>query len=191
MRARLTTLVLAGALMAAPTDAQHPQRRGQAADSGMMAAGMHMMMAGPEMVLHLREPLELSPAQVQRIEAIRDSVQREHRPHAHAAMRAMGEAGAMLEASNPDLSRYEARLREAADHYVQAHAAMARGWLRAREVLTPEQRSNLRFGMKVMQQMMAEHMQAMMPGMMGMMRQMMPGTMPGRMPDTTRRPPRG
>ena len=80
-----------------------------------------------------------------------------------AAMQTMREADSLLDMPSRDLSRYEAKLKDAANHHVQAHLAMTRAWLEAREVLTPEQRSNLQFGMKVMRQMMRERM----PGMMG------------------------
>ena len=172
MRARTTFLLLGGMLVAAPLYAQEHQHGQQQPEEqgGMMQ--MQQMMPGPMMILQLREPLGLTQAQVGRLEAIRDRVQGEHQPHMQAAMRAMQEAQALLEGPTPDLSRYEAKLREAADHHVQAHVPMARAWLEAREVLTPEQRSNLQFGMKVMQQMMRERMQ----GMMGEMR---PGMMQG------------
>lgn len=70
----------------------------------------------------------------------------------------------LLLAASLEQARYEAKLREAANQHVQAHLAMTRGWLEARAVLTPEQRSNLEFGVKVMRQMMQERMQGMMGG---------------------------
>lgn len=165
MRARATMLLLAGVLLSGPVYAQEHQhgQRQPAEPGGMMQ--MKGMMPGPMVFLQLREPLGLTQAQVQRIEAIRGRVQREHQPHMQAAMQAMRDAERLLDVPAPDLSRYEAKLKDRANHHVQAHLAMARAWLDAREVLTPEQRSNLQFGVKVMQQMMRERMQGMMGGM--------------------------
>jgi Spy/CpxP family protein refolding chaperone len=159
-------LLLAGTVLGAPLVAQeraHGQR--QPTDSGgmmqMHAMQMQAMMPGPMMILQLREPLKLTADQVKRIEAIRDSMQRLHDPHMHAAMQAMHQAEQMLEAPAADLSGYEAKLKEGANHLVLGHLTMTRGWLAAREVLTPEQRNNMEFGMKVMKMMMAERMQSM------------------------------
>ena len=158
MKSLATMLLIAGSLLTGPVYAQEHQH-GQPAGAG----GMMQMMPGPMIILQLREPLGLTQTQVQRIEAIRDRAQREHEPHMQAAMQTMREADSLLDMPSRDLSRYEAKLKDAANHHVQAHLAMTRGWLEAREVLTPEQRSNLQFGLKVMRQMMRERM----PGMMG------------------------
>ena len=163
MKARVTTLLLAASLLSVPAYAQeHQHGQRQPPES----AGMMEMqgMPSPAMILQLREPLGLTQAQVQRIEAIRDRVEREHQPHMQAAMKAMREADGLLGAAALEQARYEAKLREAANQHVQAHLAMTRGWLEARAVLTPEQRSNLEFGVKVMRQMMQERMQGMMGG---------------------------
>ena len=166
MRIRVTMLVLAGMLLSAPAYAQehqHGQRQPPESVGMMEMRGM----PGPAVILQLREPLGLTTAQVQRIDAIRDRVEREHQPHMQAAMQAMQEAEGLLKAAAADLSRYEAKLKEAANHHVLAHLAMTRGWVESRAVLTPEQRSNLDFGVKVMQQMMRERMQGMTGGRSG------------------------
>lgn len=155
MRARAMMMLLAAAMLSAPAYAQeHEHGQRQPAQPG----GMMEMMPGPALILRLREPLGLTSAQVERIEAIRDRAQREHQPHMQAAMQAMREADALLETSAPDLARFEARLKDCANHHVQAHLAMTRALLEAREVLTPEQRSNFQFGIKLMQQMMRDGM---------------------------------
>ena len=183
MRVAIAMVLLAIGSLSRGAGAQQHQHEQQPARpegtvpmQGMMQMPMQGMVPGPGMILQLRGPLSLTDAQVRRIEAIRDRREESHMPHAQAAMRAMQDAAGMLEASTPDLSRYEAKLREAANHHVLAHAAMARTWLEAREVLTPEQRSNLRFGMQLMQQMASERMQ----GMHGMMDTMRSGGMPER-----------
>lgn len=179
MRVRATMLLLSGLLLAAPAYAQgypdgpQPGRQGgRMRLQGMMMHGS-MMVPGPMMILQLREPLGLTQAQVTQIEAIRDRVQGEHQAHMQAAMRAMQEADGLLEASDPDVSRYEAKLKEAADSHVQAQLTMARAWVEAREVLTPEQRSDLQFATRVMRQMMRQRMQP----MQMMMQEMHPGMM--------------
>lgn len=164
MRNVAIAIVLGGLLAAAPAFAQQHQHGQQPAEPGgmMQMQGMHgMMMPGPMMILRLREPLGLTEAQAQRLEALREREQQAHHPHMMAAMQAMQEANRMLEQPDADLARYEAKLREAADHMVQAHLAMARTGQEAREILTPEQRSKLQTGME-------------------MMRHMMPGAGPGR-----------
>jgi Spy/CpxP family protein refolding chaperone len=183
MRVAIAILLLAIGILPRGADAQQHQHGQQPARpegavpmQGMMQMPMQGMMPGPDMILELRGPLNLTDVQVRRIETIRDRAGESHVPHAQAAMRAMQEAAGLLEAATPDISRYEAKLREAANHHVLAHAAMARMWLDVREVLTPEQRSNLRFGMQLMQQMMFERMQ----GMQGMRDTMRPGGLPER-----------
>ena len=181
MRVVIAMLLLAVGVLSRDAGAQqHEHGQQPARPEGMMQMQgmmpMQGMMRGPGTVLQFRGPLNLTDAQVQRIETIRDRAGEAHQPHMQAAMRAMQEAAGMLETPTPDMSGYEAKLREAANHHVLAHATMARAWLEAREVLTAEQRSNLQFGMRMMQQMMSERMQ----GMQGMMDTMRPGGMPAR-----------
>ena len=79
-----------------------------------------------------------------------------------------------MSTGTPDLEAYEARLREATSHMVQARVAMARAGVEARQVLTPEQRDRLSFARQMMREMR--------PGTMGggMMGQgMMDGGMMG------------
>lgn len=170
---RVTTLLLGAMLIAAPLAAQGtPQGRMQGqrqhGDTGdMMVMPMHAMMASPAMILRLREPLELTDTQVQRIEAIHSRVQREHQPHIQAAKEAMHEAAALLDTASLDVSLYEAKLREAGNHMVLANVTLARGWVEARQVLTEEQRSNLQFGARVLEQIMAQRMRNAMEAMGG------------------------
>lgn len=177
MRSRAMMIVaVGGLLLAAPLFAQTPQQRPMMQMDGMM--GMMGTQASPQMILRMRETLELTDEQVQRIEAIQGEMQKAHQPHMHAAMQAMQEAQRLLDPDSPDWDRYEAQLREATDHHVQAHVAMARASVDARNVLTAEQRERLGTGMKMMQ-----------GGMPGMMERMGPGMMPqGQNP--TEHPPR-
>lgn len=170
MVGRAFMIAVAAGLLAGPATAQvQQQQHQQMPDTGAMMAQMQAMMPmmtpGPSMILRMREALELTPQQVQRLERIRDSVEQAYEPHAEQAKTALREAASVLESETPDLSRYEAKLLEAANHHVLAHVSRTRGWLQAREVLTAEQRSNVEFGMKVMRQMMAEQVHEAMGGM--------------------------
>ncbi|HEX7123503.1 MAG TPA: Spy/CpxP family protein refolding chaperone [Gemmatimonadaceae bacterium] len=166
MKARALIIAMAAVLLADTGMTQVPQRQQRqerhASDTGMMMAHMRSMMPtmmpGPSTILRMREALKLTPDQVQRLERIRDSVQQTRGPHQEQAMAALREASNILDEPNPDLSRYEAKLKEAANHFVLAHVSRTRGWIEARQVLTEEQRSNVDFGLRVMQQLVAEQM---------------------------------
>jgi Spy/CpxP family protein refolding chaperone len=161
-------LVLGLVLLAAtPCAAQHqPPRGGQPMQMPMM---MQMPMTGmsPGMLLRMREHLGLTDEQVRRLEAVQGRAQAAHRQHMPAAMAPMHEAMGILQGERPDFAQYEAKLRQAAEHLVAAHVAMARAMVEARAVLTAEQQGRLRGGMSMMHEMMREHMQQMMGGMMG------------------------
>lgn len=142
---RWSILALAGILMSTPVLAQ----QGQQMSSGMpmMQQGTQQCMAmmggpSPAMLLQHRDVLGLSADQVRRLEAIQDRAQTA-RPGMKPAMQAHMAAAELLESDAPDLKAYEARLREAADHMVRAHAAMARLNVEARGVLTAPQRAKL------------------------------------------------
>lgn len=62
-------------------------------------------------------------------------------------------ASELLDSDSPDLAAYEARLREATDHMVQAYTAMARASVEARQLLTPEQRDRLSVARQMIHQM--------------------------------------
>lgn len=166
---------LALLLGARAAGAQEHQHGAPAEQAGMMDMGGMMMMGVPDadMILHMKAPLALTAAQVKRLEAIRTQARQAAKPHMDAAMAAHRAANAMLEASSPDYARFQAKLREAAEQMVRAHVEMAKGAVQARAVLTPEQRSNVRFGTRMMQQMMQERGMAMMGGGMA------PGMTPG------------
>lgn len=129
----------------------------------MMGGVMPGMMQGPGMVLRLRGALDLSDRQVERLEAIHESARPEMQGHMSEAMRAFQVAERLLEPAAPDLEAYRRGLREAAEHMVLAHAAMASADVRAREVLTPQQRQRLEVARDVMREM---HRGCMGPGMM-------------------------
>ncbi|MFO7892818.1 MAG: Spy/CpxP family protein refolding chaperone [Longimicrobiales bacterium] len=120
----------------------------------MMQSGMMMGMAmGPGMVLRLQESLGLTEDQVTELETLRDSAQSTMRQHMMQGMQVMHAASEQLGSDSPDLDAYEARVREATNHMVQAHTAMARAAVEARQVLTPEQRERLALARSMMKEM--------------------------------------
>lgn len=139
-------IATAALLVSAPAMAQHHGHRhgGDRQDHqmGMMAEHCKAMMGGmpPAMVLQHGEQLGLTSDQVQRIEAIQA---RMGAGHMQAVMAAHREAAEILEADRPDFRAYEAKLRDAAGHMVQAHVDMARATVETRNVLTAEQRAQL------------------------------------------------
>jgi Spy/CpxP family protein refolding chaperone len=114
----------------------HEQRMGMMAEHCPMKGG-----AQPAMILLHADHLGLSQDQVRRIEAIRDRT--DGAAHMQGAMATQRQAAELLQAEQPDLAAFEARLRQAADHMVQAHTTMARAAVDARAILTPEQRASL------------------------------------------------
>lgn len=206
MRRVIAAWTVAAALVAAPAMAQghHGARQDSArggmgmmqGQAGMMQGGMMQMMqgmhgqqgmmggmmgmaAGPGMILRLQESLELTEDQVTQLEALRDSAAQQMRQHMMQGMQTMRAASELLDPASTDLEGYEAQLREASNHMVLAHTAMARAGVEARELLTAEQRERL----ELARSMMMEMRQGEMPqGMMedgGMQGDMQGGMMRG------------
>ena len=127
---------------------------------GMMGGGMMpgmMDMDCPCTPLRLRGSIGLSEDQVRRIGQIEERSRKEEAEHTRLAMEAQRAGMAVLHAQNPNLQEYEARVREAASHRVDAQLALARGSVQAREVLTAEQREKLRSVMESMRELMQPH----------------------------------
>ncbi len=150
---------------------------------GMMGnmMGMMGMMApqGAREFLAMRAALGLTDTQAQQLRAIADQAEQAARPHMQAAMQAHHAAMQALEAEAPDPARFQAQLQEAATHFVEAQGALARSAIQALAVLTPEQRANVRFALRLQHErmtgaMMGGMMQGM-GGMQGMGMQGMPG----------------
>lgn len=143
------SIIAVGALLAsAPVAAQQQGHQGaHQAQAGEHGAMHHCaaMMGGPhpQMLLNHGEALGLTSDQVGQLEALRDEAKETAMPHMQPAMQAHGEAADLLKADSPDFQAYEAKLREAADHMVRAHAGMARVGVQARQVLTEEQHAEL------------------------------------------------
>lgn len=167
---------------------QHPQpaQRGQMPGMGDMQSCMDMM-GGPTpgMILQHRQALGLSAPQVQRLQALQAQDSTGSMPHMREAMATHQAAAQLLRAEQPDFAAYEAGLREAANHAILGHVAMARSAVEAREVLTADQRTRLQTAMKTMGDGMT------MSGMGGMMQgggMMMDCPMMGGRPSATAHP---
>lgn len=145
---KLSILAVSALLGSAPAAAQqgqgqhHMPMQGEAMHGGMQCMAM---MGGPppQMLLQHREALGLSADQVNRLEALQERARETAMPHMHPAMQAHMAAADLLKGDSPDFQGYETKVREAADHMVRTHVAMARIAVDARHVLTPEQRSTL------------------------------------------------
>ena len=168
---------------AMPGMAQQPGAPGRR--QGMMGGMMGLMGMAPHgarEILAMGTALGLSPAQLQQLQTIAMHAMQAARPHMQAALQAHQAATQAMEAETPDVARFQTELQSAANHFVEAQVALAHSGVAALAVLTPEQRANVRFAMRL------EHARMMqepggMPGMPGMGR---PGArpMPGMPHDT-------
>ena len=124
----------------------------------MMGQGMGMMATGgpgPAMLLRMRDALELTDAQVSRLEEIQRGLESTVQPQMTAMMSSHDAARQALEGDAPDFDTYQQSLQAAANVMVQTHVSMARAQVAAREVLTPEQLERLETrGSEMMQGMM-------------------------------------
>jgi Spy/CpxP family protein refolding chaperone len=130
--------------------------RGGTAEGAAMGGGMPDTPEAMalDLPLRLRTSLGLSPDQIDRLDETRgraEAARAERLRQAEAAERAAADA---LHRAPPDLAAYEAGLREAAAHRVEARLAMARAALEAREILDPAQRARLQAAMEMMHEMM-------------------------------------
>ena len=143
----------------------HPGTDGPPSTRGMMGQqsgmrsmmsqqmGMQMMQPGPRMLLARRDALQLSDGQVEQLEQLQaraDEMRSTHR----SEMASVRERLAALRGQDElDLDRYESLLREQADLRVEMQVGMAEIGRDALAVLDEEQRSNVRFGMRMMRSM--------------------------------------
>jgi Spy/CpxP family protein refolding chaperone len=178
MKSKLLLVLLVGALSvpgAALAQGQHEHGDDEKESRGMMGQGMMkqgmmgqgmMSGRGPSMILKQKEALELTEAQVQRLEALQKELSETREAHMKEMSPVKKQVGEALEGDKPDLSSYESALKKLADGHVRMQVDMARFSEQALEVLTAEQRSNVRYGMRLKQGMMCgEMMQG--GGMMG------------------------
>lgn len=142
----LCTALLLAALSAGSLGAQeHPHgERGERRPGARPGPGKHPMMhpASPAAILMHREMLGLTPAQVQRLEALAATERQAMERLRPEMMRASAD---LMEAARGDVDLERARA--ALDRLAQLHTEMIMVHLRAqkeaRQVLTPEQRARL------------------------------------------------
>ncbi|MBT8461558.1 MAG: Spy/CpxP family protein refolding chaperone [Gemmatimonadetes bacterium] len=121
-----------------------------------MMQSMHArdgMMGGPTLILRLEGALELTESQVERLKAIQEAAQADMRQHMMHGMMEMGGAQTLLDGDSPDLDAYEAKIKEAANQMVQAHARMATAAVEARQLLDAGQRERLALARAMMKEM--------------------------------------
>ena len=127
----------------------------------MMGQGMGMMATGgpgANVLLGMRDALELTDEQVGRLETIRDELASTVQLQMTAMMSSHTAAAKALRTDSPDFDAYQQRLQAAANIMVQTHVAMARAQVEARGVLTPEQVELLQTqGPGMMQDVMEMH----------------------------------
>jgi hypothetical protein len=125
---------------------QHGAATGQAA-SGQGMGGMEHPVT-PTMLIHHAEDLALTAEQQGRVTELARTSQASCEQHLQAAATSHHAAAALLNQDSPDISAYEAKLREAVDHLLQAHVTVIKAGAEARAVLTPAQREKLSAGIK-------------------------------------------
>lgn len=182
-------LAFPGTLRGQGHEQHHPQGEEQQPQRGMMMGGqqrmghdvMGMMMAGPSpsLILRQKDALNLNESQVQRLEAINKQLTEARQARMREAAPLHEQFTGALEGDKPDLAKYEVALKKLAEHHVAMQVQAARFSLQALDVLTPEQRANVRYGMRLMRGMMGGGMMGggMGTGGMGMMQGMMGGGM--------------
>lgn len=177
--AALTATVAIGLLAAAPARAQqqghgqmdHGARRagdmmqgcpmGQIGPVGMKhghmggggAGAMVAAMAfgpGPAMLLHQKEALDLTEEQASRLDSLRAAMHATLEEHRTGMQGVHEQMRGLAATEGPGLDRFRQLLRRMADARVELAVEVARTHRQAMGVLTEEQRSNARYGMKLM-----------------------------------------
>lgn len=172
----LAAAVAVAALTAVPAVAQqgHGQGHDQRENSTMMRPGPgghgamggdhgHAMMAamafgpGPTMLLRQHEALGLSEEQVSRLDSLRAAMHSRMEEHRTTLRKIHEGMRALADSDEPDMDRYRELLERMADARVEMAVQMAGAHRQAMDVLSPEQRSNARYGMELMHRMMQRH----------------------------------
>lgn len=123
----------------------------QATDMPMMSMPMR---PGPRMLLAQREALDLSDAQVERLEKLEDRMQTAVTEHREEMVALRDQLTALPESEELDIGQYETLLEQAADRRIAMQVERARIGQEAFDVLDDQQRSNVRYGMRMQRMMM-------------------------------------
>lgn len=122
---------------------------------GMMGGGMMggtgmMMGPTPGFILAQRDALGLTDQQTARLDSLQAQMRERWQAH-YATMQGIHQQMADLQqAEKPDLGRYQKFMQQMASSSVDMHVQLARQGQEAFQVLTPEQRSKVRYGMQLM-----------------------------------------
>lgn len=122
--------------------------------SAMMAA--MAFGPGPMMLLHQKDALGLTEDQASRLDSLRAGMHETMEEHRSAMEEVHGAMKELAASGEPGMDRFRELLERMADARVELAVEMARTHRRAMDVLTEEQRSNARYGMKLMHRMMMD-----------------------------------
>lgn len=188
-----TTRIAAVAAIALLTPASLAAQNHQMGQMGMAQGEMTMhstdmpmmhasaMTPAPRMLLAQREPLGLSDQQVDRLEQLQDRLESAVTKHREAMGPLHEQLAGMQGAEKLDVGRYEKLLRQASDRRIALQVERARIGQEALQVLSEQQRSNVRYGMRMQRMMEPGYGMPSGQGMTGMMGGMGNGAMGGGM----------
>lgn len=141
------------------------------------------MRPGPRMLLAQREALGLSDAQVERLEELEDRLQATVTEHREDMVTLRDKLTALRGSEELDIGRYEKLLQQTADQRTAMQVERARIGQEAFDVLHDQQRSNVRYGMRMQRMMQPGAGMGSGNGMTGMMGGGMMGGKAGAMMD--------
>lgn len=119
---------------------------------GMMGGGMMMLGPTPGFILGQKDALGLTDEQIARLDSLQGQAAEVWQAH-HAMMQGIHQQMAGLrQAESPDLDRYQKLMQQMASAGAAMHVQLAKLGQEAEQVLTPDQRSKLRYGMQLMSQ---------------------------------------
>lgn len=136
-----------------PMGSGHGMMGGMGMMGGGMMGGMGMMMGPtPGFILAQKDALGLTAEQVTRLDSLQAQLTDTWQTH-HATMQGVHqEMGELRQAQEPDLDRYQKLMQQMASSGAAMHVRIAKLSQEAERVLTPDQRSKVRYGMSLMGQ---------------------------------------
>lgn len=172
MTTALVIALLLPASLAAQGQAHHPDsdstrapgQMGMMSDGmGMQTTGMHgmgmmhsHMQHGPAMLLRQRDALDLSNEQIERLEELEGRVDDLHSSHMSELAPVREQLKGLHRSEEFDKDRYEELLQRQANLRVEMMVEMADVHQASFAVLTDEQKSNVRYGMRMMRSMQGD-----------------------------------
>jgi Spy/CpxP family protein refolding chaperone len=158
--------LLVGAVLALPAPMRAQGHHGDQDDDGSRPKMMGMMWTsscmmgmggmmgafgpGPSLILKQKDALNLSDQQVERLKALQEEGRKTREAHVERIRSTRTELMEVMKSDKPDLSKYESALKKMADEHIKTQVTMARLSQNALKVLDAEQRSNVRYGMRLM-----------------------------------------